>query len=185
MKGSKKTSVPSGQFDAEGFNSSDMDKIEEQEETPDTVAVESTTDSATGQSLGHALAPQDGGLCFGFGCGLLFLPSAAILSQYLVKRRAIAIGIQTVDSPLGGIVFSITFSRLQPTIGFAWATRVITFILLGTAPISLILMRPRVPAPKHKRAFIDSSVSTDLPFLFWGIASFFAFLGLHVPFFYI
>ncbi|KAI1632183.1 major facilitator superfamily domain-containing protein [Biscogniauxia mediterranea] len=235
MKGSEKTSVPSGQFDAEAFNSSDMDKIEEQEART---------------LLGHALSSQDGGweawlVLFGafvvtiatfglinsFGVfqtyyetellsdhsssaiswigslqGALLtmfnsvsrplydmvrlflvifsLFMTSLCSQYW-QRRAIAIGIQTVGSPLGGIVFSITFSRLQPTIGFAWATRVIAFILLGTAPIPLILMRPRVPAPKHKRAFIDSSVFTDLQFLFWGVASFFAVLGLYVPFFYI
>ncbi|KAI0595540.1 major facilitator superfamily domain-containing protein [Biscogniauxia sp. FL1348] len=287
MKDSKQTNVPGGQFDTEAFSSSDTDKKEEQE-TPDTIAVERTTDDVTGQSPGHALAPQDGGwkawlvlfgafvvtiatfglinsfgvfqtyyetellsdhsssdiswigslqgalltmfgivsgplydmgyfraltvtglflvifslfmtslcsqywqvllaqgLCCGLGCGLLFLPSVAVLSQYFVKRRAIAIGIQSVGSPLGGIIFPIIFSRLQPVIGFGWATRIIAFILLGTVPIPLIFMRPRVPALKHKRAFIDNSVFTDLPFVIWGVASFFAFLGLYVPFFYI
>ncbi|KAI1502528.1 major facilitator superfamily domain-containing protein [Biscogniauxia marginata] len=125
------------------------------------------------------------GLCIGLGCGLLFLPSAAVLSQYFVKRRAIALGIQSVGSPLAGIVFPIIFSRLQPAIGFGWATRVIAFILLGTAPIPLIFMRPRVPAPKRKRAFFDKSGFSDPPLMTWGVGAFFAFLGLYVPFFYI
>ncbi|KAI8629777.1 MFS general substrate transporter [Xylariaceae sp. FL1651] len=125
------------------------------------------------------------GVAVGLGCGLLFLPSAAILSQYFARRRAIALGIQSVGSPLGGIIFPIIFSRLQPVIGFGWATRVIAFILLGTAPIPLIFMRPRVPPPKQKRAFLDNTAFTDVPFILCGVASFFAFLGLYVPFFYI
>jgi MFS family permease len=125
------------------------------------------------------------GVAVGLGCGLLFLPTVAILSQYFAKRRAIALGIQSVGSPLGGIIFPIIFSRLEPVLGFGWATRVIAFILLGTAPIPLIFMRPRVPPPRQKRAFLDNSAFTDIPFVLCGIASFFTFLGLYVPFFYI
>ena len=33
------------------------------------------------------------GVCVGVGCGLVFLPSTAILSQYFDKRRSLAIGI--------------------------------------------------------------------------------------------
>ncbi|KAI5924012.1 major facilitator superfamily domain-containing protein [Camillea tinctor] len=279
--------APNGPLSTEAFTSSDTDKKEEQEETPETIAVENAPD-ATRQSPDRALARQDGGLeawlvllgsfivmistfglinsfgvfqtyyetellsnhsssdiswigslqaallimfgvvsgplydmgyfrgltaaglflvifgqfmtslcsqywqillaqglCVGLGCGVMFLPSAVVLSQYFVKRRAIALGVQSVGSPLGGIIFPIIFSRLQPTVGFGWATRVIAFILLGMAPIPLIFMRPRVPAPKHKRAFLDNSVFTDPPFIIWSVASFFAFLGLYVPFFYI
>ncbi|KAI1372333.1 MFS general substrate transporter [Hypoxylon crocopeplum] len=125
------------------------------------------------------------GVCVGFGCGLLFLPSAAILSQYFARRRALALGLQSVGSPLGGIVFPIVFSRLQPQIGFGWATRVIAFILLGLAVVPLILMRPRVAPPKQKRAFVDASALRDSRFIAFTAAGVFAFMGLYVPFFYI
>ncbi|KAI0149638.1 MFS general substrate transporter [Hypoxylon sp. NC0597] len=118
------------------------------------------------------------GICIGVGCGLLFLPSAAILSQYFARRRALALGIQSTGSPLGGIVFPIIFSRLEPQIGFGWATRVIAFILLGLAVVPLIFMRPRVPPPHHKRAFLDTDAFKELPFLSFAGAGFFAFAGL-------
>lgn len=78
------------------------------------------------------------GVAVGVGCGLLFLPSAAILSQYFARRRALALGLQSSGSPVGGIVFSILFSRLQPRIGFGWATRVLAFILLGLLVVPLV-----------------------------------------------
>ncbi|OTA94970.1 hypothetical protein M434DRAFT_394186 [Hypoxylon sp. CO27-5] len=125
------------------------------------------------------------GICIGVGCGLLFLPSAAILSQYFARRRALALGIQSTGSPLGGIIFPIIFSRLEPQIGFGWATRVIAFILLGLSVVPLIFMRPRVPPPRHKRAFLDTDAFKEPPFLSFAGAGFFAFAGLYVPFFYI
>ncbi|KAI0473466.1 major facilitator superfamily domain-containing protein [Xylariaceae sp. FL0804] len=125
------------------------------------------------------------GLCVGGGAGLAFTPSAAVLSQYFARRRSIALGIQSVGSPLAGICFPILFSRLEPRIGFGWTTRVLAFILLGLAPIPLIFMRPRIPPPKQKRAFLDKSAFTDVPFVVWMIGGFFTFLGLYVPSFYV
>ncbi|KAI2467581.1 MFS general substrate transporter [Annulohypoxylon bovei var. microspora] len=125
------------------------------------------------------------GICVGLGCGLLFLPSAAILSQYFARRRALALGIQSTGSPIGGIIFPIIFSRLEPSIGFGWATRVIAFILLALAAVPLVSMRPRVAPPKHKRAFIDADALREAPFLSFAAAGLFAFMGLYVPFFYI
>ncbi|CAJ2499782.1 Uu.00g026350.m01.CDS01 [Anthostomella pinea] len=125
------------------------------------------------------------GICVGVGCGLLFLPSTAILSQYFDRHRAVAIGVQSVGSPLAGIVFPIIFSRLQPVVGFAWVTRIIAFILLGMAPVPLLFLRTRVPPAKKRQAFLDVSAFGDVPYLVWGAAGFFAFLGLYVPFFYV
>ncbi len=87
------------------------------------------------------------GICVGIGMGLTFLPAAAIQSQYFLKRRAFAIGIAGTGSPIGGIIFPIVFSRLLPTIGFGWATRVIAFIILGLSVPPIVFMRPRVPPP--------------------------------------
>ncbi|RYP76614.1 hypothetical protein DL771_001683 [Monosporascus sp. 5C6A] len=125
------------------------------------------------------------GACIGFGSGLLFLPAAAILSQYFARRRAFALGVQSVGSPLGGIVFPIIFSRLQPAVGFAWATRVIAFILLGLSAIPVAFMRTRVPPPARKRAFFESQALRDGPYMVFTIAGVFAYLGLYVPYFYI
>ncbi|KAI1077687.1 MFS general substrate transporter [Whalleya microplaca] len=127
------------------------------------------------------------GVCVGVGCGLLFLPSAAILSQYFARRRALALGVQSAGSPLAGIVFPLVFGSLQPRLGFGWATRVIAFIMLALSALPFIFMRPRLPLPPphHGRAFFDASALREPPFLAFGAAGLGAFLGLYVPFFYL
>lgn len=125
------------------------------------------------------------GFCVGIGAGLLFLPSAAVLSQYFSRRRAVALGLQSVGSPLAGAVFPIVFSRLQPAVGFPWATRALAFILLGLSAIPLAFLKTRLPPPTRKRAFIDFPALRDLPYMVYNSGSFLAYLGLYVPYFYI
>lgn len=125
------------------------------------------------------------GVCVGLGCAVLFLPSAAILSQWFAGRRALALGVQSVGSPVAGIVLPIVFGRLEPVIGFGWTTRVLAFILLGLSVPPIVFMKPRVPRSAHRRAFFDSTYSKDLPILLFSAAAFFSFAGLYVPFFYL
>ncbi|CAK7197400.1 hypothetical protein SEUCBS139899_000046 [Sporothrix eucalyptigena] len=125
------------------------------------------------------------GLTVGLGMGLAFTPSNAILSQYFLKKRALVIGISSSGSPLAGIAFPILFSRVQPQIGSAWATRIIAFILLGLAIVPIVFMRPRVAPSKARRALIDTSAFRELPFVAMAIGSFFVFMCVFVPFFFI
>ncbi|KAM0807790.1 putative Major facilitator superfamily domain-containing protein [Seiridium cardinale] len=125
------------------------------------------------------------GVCVGLGCAIMFLPSAAVVSQWFAKRRALALGVQSVGSPIAGIVLPIIFGQLQPKIGFDWATRVIAFLMLALSAIPIVFMKTRVPPSAQKRAFFDKSVATDAPFLVFIAANFFAFIGLYVPFFYV
>jgi predicted MFS family arabinose efflux permease len=143
------------------------------------------------------------GICVGIGSGLLCVPSTAILSQYFTTRLATAVGItasgsslgeQTIPARtnksifthccLGGIIYPVVFHRLQPTIGFPWATRVIGFIMLFTQIISIMVMRVRV-LPDKKRAIIDIGAFKELPYLFFVISVFVGFMGLYLPFFYV
>lgn len=123
------------------------------------------------------------GICIGLGMGLTFLPSTAILSQYFSRRRSLVIGIASSGSPLAGIVFPIIFSRLEPVVGFGWATRVIAFVLLALSAVPVAFMRTRV-LPSGKRSLVDRTAFKDLPFMIFAAANLFAFLGLYVPFFY-
>jgi MFS family permease len=124
------------------------------------------------------------GVAMGVGMGMTFLPSAAILGQYFSRHRALALGLSSVGSPVAGTVFPILFSRLQPRVGFGWATRAIAFILLGLSAIPIVTMRTRVP-PASKRTLIDRSALTDVPYLLFVAGCLFAFLVLYVTFFYI
>jgi MFS family permease len=126
------------------------------------------------------------GVAMGVGMGMTFLPSAAILGQYFSRHRALALGLSSVGSPVAGSIFPIMFSRLQPAVGFGWATRAMAFILLAMSAIPLVFMRTRVPPTTGKaRAIIDRSALRDAPFMLFVLGGFFSFLTLYVTFFYI
>ncbi|KAH7245062.1 major facilitator superfamily transporter [Fusarium tricinctum] len=129
------------------------------------------------------LLPQ--GICIGLGCGLVYVPSTAILSQYFQRRRALVIGIASTGSPIVGIVFPVIFGKLQPVIGFSWATRLIALILLAISIIPAVAMHPRIKQKAKVRSFIDMSAVQDPVFALVIVGSFFVFLTLYVAFFYI
>ena len=146
--------------------------------------------------------------CVGIGAGCLFIPSVAIMATYFTTKVAFAIGIAASGSSLGeyqsnlihhtltrapklancftqgGVIYPIVFHRLQPTIGFAWATRVIGFMALGTLVIPITFMQMRVKPPA-KRKLLDLSAFKEPPYVLFVLGSFIGFMGLYVPFFYI
>lgn len=123
------------------------------------------------------------GICVGIGSGCLFIPSVAIVSTYFSTKKSLATGIAASGSSLAGIIYPIVFHRLEPKIGFPWATRVIAFIMLGTLLIPLAVMRVRI-MPAQKRSLFDETALKELPFMLFTLGVFFGFIGIYIPFFY-
>ncbi|ORY59305.1 MFS general substrate transporter [Pseudomassariella vexata] len=124
------------------------------------------------------------GICIGIGTGLLFVPSVAIISTYFTTKIALAMGFAASGSGMGGVIYPIVFHRLHPAIGFAWATRVIGFMELGTLLVPLAVMRVRTLPPKVRK-LIDWSAFSDLPYITYILGTLVGYMGLFVPFFYI
>ncbi|KAK0647956.1 Aspyridones efflux protein apdF [Lasiodiplodia hormozganensis] len=124
------------------------------------------------------------GITIGLGSGCLFIPSVAIVSTYFTTKKSFATGIAASGSSLGGVIYPIIFTRLQPQIGFAWATRVMAFIMLGTMAVAVAVMRVRV-LPPQKRRLVDLPALKEVPFLMFSIAEFLGFMGMYIPFFYV
>jgi len=72
---------------------------------------------------------------------------------------------------LGGVIYPIVFHRLQPSIGFGWATRVLGFLELAMLLIALACMRVRV-LPAHTRKLIDWSAFKEPAYMFWVVGGF-------------
>lgn len=126
------------------------------------------------------------GFCVGLGMGIIFLPSAAILSQYFLRHRALVLGLASAGSPIAGIVFPVIFSNLEPRIGFGWTTRIMAFIILALSVVPIVFMHTRLPPTQgRKRAMFDATAFRDLPYVIFAAAGFFSFLTLYVPFFYL
>jgi predicted MFS family arabinose efflux permease len=126
--------------------------------------------------LWHFVLAQ--GVCIGLAAGALFVPSIAILPQYFQSKRALVSGIAASGSSFGGVIYPIMFHKLQSRVGFAWTTRILGCIALGTCCISLSVMRMRFK-PTEKRRLVQLSAFKELPFVLSCIALFLAFLGLY------
>lgn len=116
----------------------------------------------------------------GIGCGLIFLPSVAVMTQYFTTKRAAANGIASIGSGVGGIIYPIIFHNLEPRIGFGWAVRIMGFVMLATLMFPVLLLRNRI-LPSRRRAFIDTTSFRDVPFLTLCCAAIFAFSAIYIP----
>lgn len=124
------------------------------------------------------------GFAIGIGTGLIFVTGLAILSTYFSTRIATATGIAAAGSSVGGTLYPIIFYKLQPQIGFAWATRVLAFVALATLVVSNLAFKVRVK-PTSRRKVLDLPAWKEKPYLLYNIGAFLTFIGLYVPFFYI
>ncbi|KAK9466543.1 major facilitator superfamily domain-containing protein [Lipomyces arxii] len=138
--------------------------------------------TSLGSQYWHVMLSQ--AVLSGIGSGLLFIPSVAILPQYFTTKRSFATGISASGSSIGGVIYPIMFHKLQPRIGFGWATRAIAFMMLGTQLYAFSVMKCRA-LPSTKRSLIDKTVFSEPAFLSFSVASFFGFVGIYIPFYYI
>ncbi|KAH8697433.1 putative monocarboxylate transporter [Talaromyces proteolyticus] len=123
-------------------------------------------------------------VAMGLGFGCLYVPAPTVVSQYFHASTALAMGASSAGSALGGIIYPIIFTHLQPRIGFGWATRVIAFIVLATLLPVLFIMKTRA-APTSKYTLLDKSAFRDTPYLLLNLGLVFGFMGFYVIFYYI
>jgi MCP family monocarboxylic acid transporter-like MFS transporter 10 len=63
------------------------------------------------------------GLLMGLSIAFGIQPALTVVSQHFKERRALAMGLVSTGSALGGIGFPLMFGRLLPSVGFANAIR--------------------------------------------------------------
>ncbi|KAL4942942.1 hypothetical protein BDV06DRAFT_221701 [Aspergillus oleicola] len=129
-------------------------------------------------------------LTMGLGFGCLYVPAPTVVSQYFHRNIALAMGASSAGSAIGGVIYPIIFERLQPRIGFGWATRVVAFIVLATSFPPLLLMRLKV-APSatttrtKKYNLVDRAAFKDAPYILLNLGLIFGFMGFYIVFYYI
>jgi MFS family permease len=130
------------------------------------------------------------GWCVGIGSGILYTPSISLVAMAFNKHRALAVCFATSGTAVGGILYPIIFVRLLPSVGFAWATRVLGFITLAELVVALALILPYTkPATKSKtgppRALFEPRALMEPAFGMFCVALFFMWIAYWVPFFFI
>ncbi|GAB7353800.1 hypothetical protein MBLNU459_g4179t1 [Dothideomycetes sp. NU459] len=123
-------------------------------------------------------------VCTGLGSGLLGLTSVAVIPLYFSSRRMIATGIAATGSSLAGIIYPIMLQHLFRSVGFAWAVRVLAFLMLGCLLISCAIMKLRA-RPVIKRKPLTLQVFRDFDYSVFIAAFALMILSVYIPFFYI
>nr|CEG05499.1 unnamed protein product [Fusarium clavum]CEG05951.1 unnamed protein product [Fusarium clavum] len=93
------------------------------------------------------------GVLFGIGMGLLFLPSYGIISQWFMRRRALANGIAIAGAGLGGLTYSLATGEIIRSMGLDWAYRILAIVSAVTNITCTLLIRTRYTSQATRLAF--------------------------------
>ncbi|OQE38577.1 hypothetical protein PENCOP_c008G05037 [Penicillium coprophilum] len=126
------------------------------------------------------------GICSPLGASFVFSSALSCTATWFEKRRALAFGIVSSGSSLGGVVFPILLSRLLPRIGFGWSLRISGFIILALLSIANLTVRSRIKnVPRPVKLSDYTSPFSEVPFVLLMLASCCGFFAMFVPISYI
>ena len=125
----------------------------------------------------------------GIGGCLINTPCIASIGHFFLAKRGNATGIAMTAGSIGGIIFPLMLQRLFPRVGFAWATRILGFILVFLLLLANLLVRsrlPRKPMASFKSVSPEFSLFyKDMPFALVSLGIFLMEWGIFVPLTYI
>ncbi|KAL3421605.1 major facilitator superfamily transporter [Phlyctema vagabunda] len=126
------------------------------------------------------------GLCSALGASLIFYSALSCTATWFNQRRALAFGIVSSGSSLGGVVFPTMLARLLPTVGFGWALRIAALIILVLLIIANLTLRLRIKPVSRPLKFSDyTSPFKELPFVLLMLSACCGFFAMFVPINYI
>ncbi|RBQ70486.1 hypothetical protein VDGD_09873 [Verticillium dahliae] len=124
------------------------------------------------------------GVVIGIGLGILAVLGVALPSLWFDRNLPLANGVNASGGGVGGLVLPVVFRNLQTAFSFPWAVRTVAVICLVTMGIAVMALEtPKVSS--KRRAFVDRSITHDMPYLAFLVACVFVLLGIYTPFVYI
>lgn len=110
------------------------------------------------------------GLLVGLGFVMIFIPTTVVLPSYFNKYRAFAFGLSQCGAGLGGLIYSLSVSKLIQTTGDQrWALRMCCITTTAMSATAITIIRPkhevRLPLRQTlKFSFLKESIRTTLDF---------------------
>ncbi|KAJ6437389.1 reverse transcriptase [Purpureocillium lavendulum] len=107
----------------------------------------------------------------------------AALGTWFLRHRALAFGIITAGSSVGGVVLPIMVERLVTRVGFGWAMRATAFLFLGLLVVGNLTVSSRLPPSRRPFRAADFIAPFAEPaFLLLTVSAFVIYLGAFLPF---
>lgn len=125
------------------------------------------------------------GVLGGISASLVFYSSVSAVGHWFAHRRSLATGIALSAGGLGGVCYPLIILYLGPSIGFAWAIRIIGLFNTLTGLLACLLVRKRLPPNKAKGAVIDLKALKEVKYAVVTISTFVLEVALIVPYTYI
>lgn len=129
------------------------------------------------------------GLGVGIAVGATYIPGVAVISHYFRKRRALAIGIATSGSAVGGAIHPIILNAwFHGSLGFHSGVRASAGLNAVLLIIAICLMKPRLPPSPRKESSTSKDLRVflrDIPYTITIIGTTSTLAGLYFPFFFI
>jgi len=121
------------------------------------------------------------GILGGAGTSLIFTPSVSAIGHFFLKKRGSATGLAAAGGSVGGIVFPLMLQSLFPKVGFAWATRILAFIIAALCLVAVCLVRSRLPPKVGASILPDFTILKDPSFALVTAGVFCMEWGLFIP----
>ncbi|KAJ8602592.1 hypothetical protein MRB53_042391 [Persea americana] len=121
----------------------------------------------------------------GLGTSLIFTPTFGAIGHYFLVRRGTATGLAAAGGGVGGVIFPLTLQSLFPRLGWAWATRIQGFIMIGLLIPAVIFVRSRLPPRPGQSVLPDMRILRDPAFALVTAGTFFLEWGLFLPISYL
>lgn len=90
-----------------------------------------------------------------------------------MRKRGAATGLAAAGGSLGGVIFPLMLQNLFPKIGWAWSTRILSFIIIILCIIANLLIRSRLPPKPGSSVMPDLKIFKDLAFTYTTLGVFF------------
>jgi MFS family permease len=125
------------------------------------------------------------GILAGVGSSLLFTPSISAIGHFFLVKRGIATGLAASGSAVGGIFFPLFLQPLIEKLGFAWATRILGFIIAFLSVATLLLVKTRLKPKTGCSILPNFKILGDPAFALTSIGVYFMEWALFIPITYL
>jgi len=125
------------------------------------------------------------GLLGGLGTSLLFTPAFSAASHFFLQKRGTATGIAATGGSIGGVLFPLALQKLLPSVGFAWATRIVALVDVFCCLIACLLIHSRLPPKPGQSILPDFRIFRHKSYLLLTIAIFMMEWALFIPIAYL
>jgi len=124
----------------------------------------------------------------GISTGLVFVPTATVVTRYFNRKRGLAVGIVMSGGPFGGMILTAILRASGFSRGFGPSVRITAFLIAPLLFIGFLLMRnpPVEPKPNFPVPRLDiAKYSKEMEFIVTAGATFLGLFFVSYPAFYL